>query len=91
VERLVMLAFPRSRAEAMNVSGQDINQTATEAIKACINGIFERVAVYIEHHHLNDYLANFSKNSVKCEALLANLNKPAQGPEVQTSLLDLLK
>ncbi|MCK1694580.1 AIPR family protein [Bradyrhizobium sp. 144] len=66
-------------------------ENAVEAIKACISGIFDRVADYIERNHPNDYLANFSKNSMKCEALAANLNKPPQAQDHQTSLLDLLK
>lgn len=62
-----------------------------EAVKACVGEIFERVANYIESHHPNDYLANFSKNSMKCEALVANLNKPSQGGGHQMSLLDILR
>ncbi len=64
---------------------------ATQIIKACVDGIFARVAAYIEHHHPNDYLANFSKNSLKCEALVANLDKPPEDRHGQTDLLDLLK
>lgn len=55
----------------------------------CVPKIFDEVAEYIEKHHPNDYLANFSKNAAKCEALVANLGAPKKGePERQPSLFD---
>ncbi len=63
----------------------------TEVVNACVGEIFERVANYIESHHPNDYLANFSKNSMKCEMLVANLSKRSQGVAHQMSLLDIMK
>jgi hypothetical protein len=47
---------------------------ATEAVKRCVTPIFEKVAGYLEKNHPSDYLANFSKNSAKCERLVANLD-----------------
>ena len=37
---------------------------------------FAKVAAYIEKHHGSDYLANFSKNTEKCERLIRDLDPP---------------
>jgi hypothetical protein len=37
---------------------------------------FGKVSAYIEAHHPTDYLANFSKNAEKCEALIRYLDTP---------------
>ena len=47
---------------------------AMRAAKKAVPAIFDKVAKYIEAHHAGEYLANFAKNSTKCEALVANLN-----------------
>jgi hypothetical protein len=46
----------------------------TERAKLAAGQSFEKVAAYLEQHHPSDYLANFSKNAEKCEALVADLN-----------------
>jgi hypothetical protein len=87
---ILYLVFQDSNVRLGYRSAGPFDNAAT-IIKTCVNDIFNRVAAYIERYHPNDYLANFSKNSVKCEALVANLNKPDEDQHGQTDLLDLLK
>lgn len=43
---------------------------------------FDKVAAYVERHHPNDYLANFSKNAEKCERLVRGIEPPSsESPE----------
>lgn len=60
---------------------------AVEAAKRIVKPTFEKVSAYVEKHHPNDYLANFSKNTVKCEFLVANLDAPDDDPDSYGDLL----
>ena len=71
----VRSAYPAS------VDLSDLIATARQAVRP----IFGKVAEYLEAQHPDGYLANFSKNSEKCESLVRYLNDPPYptGPQEQ--------
>lgn len=76
------------RCFAADRSDEDVAQAAREATLP----IFEKVATYVEVNHASDYLAQFAKNTAKCEELAGAYNgkpdnKPREGePGSQASL-----
>jgi hypothetical protein len=56
------------------------------AVRPAAEAAFESVAGYIDANHSNDYLANFSKNADKCQALVSALNRSGAFPNIQGSL-----
>lgn len=49
-----------------------------EAARQATGPIFDKVAAYLEAKHPTEYLANFSKNTPKCEALAHSLTSPQE-------------
>lgn len=47
---------------------------------------FDKVAAYVELHHPNEYLANFSKNAEKCERLVRGIDPPPAQTSAQGNL-----
>lgn len=67
---------PQVRAGLGTGSIDDLMQVVTAATEPA----FERMAAYIETFHPSDYLANFSKNAEKCDALVRYLNRKDPDP-----------
>lgn len=51
------------------------------SVKKSTEDIFLKVALYLEDHHPNDYLANLSKSHSKCEALVKAITNIPLDPE----------
>jgi hypothetical protein len=52
--------------------------------------VFEKVAAYIEKNHPEEYLASFSKNATKCEALVGFLLNPPDRNAPSSPMQNLL-
>jgi hypothetical protein len=65
-------------------------QVLTATARTAVEPAFRKLAAHLEKHHPNEYLANFSKNAERCEALVAKLNEPSPpaGSPEQSDLFD---
>jgi hypothetical protein len=73
MSRIILhLVFQDPEVQSMYRSAIPLPQLA-EAAKQCVGPLFDKLAIYLAFHHPNDYLANFSKNALKCERMVAGL------------------
>ena len=76
MQRIILhLVFQDSSVRAA-YQGSASLENLLALVRRTTRPVFEKVAAYLERQHPNDYLANFSKNSEKCEVLVKNYDAP---------------
>jgi hypothetical protein len=86
----IILHFVFQDPEVRRCFGTDKadSDIAVAARKATLP-IFQKVSTYLEANHPNDYLAQFAKNTPKCEELALCYDRPPDAPSAEAARQDL--
>ncbi|MDO8379583.1 AIPR family protein [Phenylobacterium sp.] len=89
----VILHFVFQDAEVRRSFAPDrTDDDVTLAARQATPPIFQKVSAYLEGNHGSDYLAQFAKNTAKCEELARTYDRRDGGPPgAQGSLLDWVR